>query len=45
MLSVTRDVTEGKQADAPVYPLQRSEKLRARGQMATGIAHDINHGR
>jgi signal transduction histidine kinase len=42
MLSVTRDITEGKQADAPRETVQRSEKLRALGQMASGIAHDIN---
>src|SRR5450631_3402249 len=36
------DVTERKQAEQQREAMAQSEKLRALGQMATGIAHDIN---
>jgi PAS domain S-box-containing protein len=36
------DVTEAKGAEQRQASLARSEKLRALGQMATGIAHDLN---
>jgi PAS domain S-box-containing protein len=38
----TEDVTEAKQAERQGKALAQSEKLRALGQMATGIAHDLN---
>jgi diguanylate cyclase (GGDEF)-like protein/PAS domain S-box-containing protein len=36
------DVTEAKQAEQHRETLAQSEKLRALGQMASGIAHDLN---
>ena len=36
------DVTEARQAERQGKALAQSEKLRALGQMATGIAHDLN---
>jgi CheY-like chemotaxis protein len=36
------DVTEAKQAEQQREAMAQSEKLRAVGQMATGIAHDLN---
>jgi PAS domain S-box-containing protein len=36
------DVTEARQAEQQREAMAQSEKLRALGQMATGIAHDIN---
>jgi PAS domain S-box-containing protein len=36
------DITEAKQAEQQGKALAQSEKLRALGQMATGIAHDLN---
>jgi diguanylate cyclase (GGDEF)-like protein/PAS domain S-box-containing protein len=36
------DVTDRKQAEQERERLARSEKLRALGQMASGIAHDLN---
>jgi PAS domain S-box-containing protein len=38
----TEDVTEARQAEQQHEALVQSEKLRALGQMATGIAHDLN---
>ena len=38
----TEDVTEARQAERQRKALAQSEKLRALGQMATGIAHDLN---
>jgi PAS domain S-box-containing protein len=38
----TEDVTEARQAEHQREALAQSEKLRALGQMATGIAHDLN---
>jgi PAS domain S-box-containing protein len=37
-----RDATERKAAEEQAQQLARSEKLRALGQMASGIAHDLN---
>ena len=42
MLGVTRDVTELRAAEQQRELLTRGEKLRALGQMASGIAHDLN---
>ncbi|HEY3059001.1 MAG TPA: ATP-binding protein [Chloroflexota bacterium] len=36
------DITERKRAEAQAETLARTEKLRALGQMASGIAHDLN---
>ena len=36
------DVTDAKQAERQREAMAQSEKLRALGQMATGIAHDLN---
>jgi signal transduction histidine kinase/DNA-binding response OmpR family regulator len=36
------DVTEAKRAEQQREAMAQSEKLRALGQMATGIAHDLN---
>jgi signal transduction histidine kinase/CheY-like chemotaxis protein len=38
----TEDITEAKQAEQQRDAMAQSEKLRALGQMATGIAHDLN---
>ena len=38
----TEDITEAKQAEQQREAMAQSEKLRALGQMATGIAHDLN---
>src|SRR2546422_9185061 len=38
----TEDITAAKQADQQRDAMAQSEKLRALGQMATGIAHDLN---
>src|ERR1700682_4315337 len=38
----TEDVTEARQAEQQREAMAQSEKLRALGQMATGIAHDLN---
>src|SRR6266851_4829840 len=38
----TEDITERKQAEQQREAMAQSEKLRALGQMATGIAHDLN---
>jgi diguanylate cyclase (GGDEF)-like protein/PAS domain S-box-containing protein len=38
----TEDITEAKQAEQQRAAMAQSEKLRALGQMATGIAHDLN---
>jgi len=38
----TEDVTEARLAEQQREALAQSEKLRALGQMATGIAHDLN---
>jgi diguanylate cyclase (GGDEF)-like protein/PAS domain S-box-containing protein len=36
------DITEAKQAEQQREAMAQSEKLRALGQMSTGIAHDLN---
>jgi len=36
------DITEARQAERQREAMAQSEKLRALGQMATGIAHDLN---
>jgi signal transduction histidine kinase/DNA-binding response OmpR family regulator len=38
----TEDITEAKRAEQQREAMAQSEKLRALGQMATGIAHDLN---
>jgi PAS domain S-box-containing protein len=38
----TEDITEAKRAAQQREAMAQSEKLRALGQMATGIAHDLN---
>src|SRR5437016_6890049 len=38
----TEDVTDVKHAEQQRVALAQSEKLRALGQMASGIAHDLN---
>jgi signal transduction histidine kinase len=38
----TEDVTEARRAEQQREAMAQSEKLRALGQMATGIAHDLN---
>jgi diguanylate cyclase (GGDEF)-like protein/PAS domain S-box-containing protein len=38
----TEDITEARQAEQQRETMAQSEKLRALGQMATGIAHDLN---
>jgi CheY-like chemotaxis protein len=38
----TEDITDAKHAEQQTRALAQSEKLRALGQMATGIAHDLN---
>ena len=38
----TEDVTEAKRAEQQREAMAQSEKLRALGQMASGIAHDLN---
>ena len=39
---VIQDISERKQAEQQREAMARGEKLRALGQMATGIAHDLN---
>jgi PAS domain S-box-containing protein len=39
---VISDISERKQAEKQAEALARTEKLRALGQMASGIAHDLN---
>jgi PAS domain S-box-containing protein len=41
-VSLLSDVSERKQAEKQAEALSRTEKLRALGQMASGIAHDLN---
>ena len=38
----TEDITDSKQAEQQREAMAQSEKLRALGQMASGIAHDLN---
>jgi two-component system, cell cycle sensor histidine kinase and response regulator CckA len=40
---VFKDVTERVEAERQRQALERSEKLRALGQLASGVAHDVNH--
>lgn len=42
ILGTHRDITVGKQAEQQRQALAQAEKLRALGQMASGIAHDLN---
>jgi PAS domain S-box-containing protein len=42
LIVVARDISSRKDADRQREALAQSEKLRALGQMATGIAHDLN---
>jgi signal transduction histidine kinase len=39
----TEDVTEARQAEQQREAMAQSEKLRALSQLASGIAHDLNH--
>jgi signal transduction histidine kinase len=41
-VTLLNDVSERKQAEKQAEALARTEKLRALGQIASGIAHDIN---
>src|SRR6202022_1825499 len=41
-VALISDVSERKQAEKQAEALARTEKLRALGQMASGIAHDLN---
>jgi PAS domain S-box-containing protein len=40
--TIARDITEQKEAERQSEALAQTEKLRALGQMAGGIAHDLN---
>src|SRR3979411_1590673 len=42
VMAHVEDVTEAKQAEQQREAMAQSEKMRALGQMATGIAHDLN---
>jgi len=42
MTGIAMDVTERKDAEAARQALAQTERLRALGQMASGIAHDLN---
>jgi CheY-like chemotaxis protein len=42
MLGTDVDITERKESDQQREALAKTEKLRALGQMASGIAHDLN---
>jgi PAS domain S-box-containing protein len=42
-INVVTDITQRKDAENQASMLARSERLRALGQMASGIAHDLNH--
>jgi CheY-like chemotaxis protein/nitrogen-specific signal transduction histidine kinase len=42
VMAHVEDITEAKQAEQQREAMAQSEKLRALGQMATGIAHDLN---
>jgi PAS domain S-box-containing protein len=42
-VTLITDVSERKQAEKQAEALSRTEKLRALGQMASCIAHDLNH--
>ena len=42
MTGTSMDITERKQAEQQREAMAQSEKLRALGQMASGIAHDLN---
>jgi PAS domain S-box-containing protein len=42
-INVVTDITARKEAENQASVMARSERLRALGQMASGIAHDLNH--
>jgi signal transduction histidine kinase/ActR/RegA family two-component response regulator len=42
MTGIAMDISERKEAEATRLTLSHSERLRALGQMASGIAHDLN---
>jgi diguanylate cyclase (GGDEF)-like protein len=42
LLGTELDITERKEAEQQRHALAQAEKLRALGQMASGIAHDLN---
>jgi PAS domain S-box-containing protein len=42
MTGIAMDITERKDAEAARQALSHAERLRALGQMASGIAHDLN---
>jgi PAS domain S-box-containing protein len=42
MTGIAMDVTERKEGEAALHTLARGERLRALGEMASGIAHDLN---
>jgi PAS domain S-box-containing protein len=42
MTGIAMDISERKEAEAARQALSHSERLRALGQMASGIAHDLN---
>ncbi|HEV7664160.1 MAG TPA: ATP-binding protein, partial [Chloroflexota bacterium] len=42
MTGIAMDITERKQAEAARHAMAHGERLRALGEMASGIAHDLN---
>src|SRR6202023_324724 len=42
VMAHVEDITEARQAEQQREAMAQSEKLRALGQMASGIAHDLN---
>jgi len=41
-IAVARDISDRKETERQQLALERAEKLRALGQMASGMAHDLN---